>query len=685
MSNKKNNRDYFMRTLVKLKPSKIWVGTLFLLLFASLANAQNESHKRLLKVDDLFRIKGVATPKMSPDGKWIAYTVTETSLKDDKSETRIWMKPVDGGEAIPMTMKGTSSDNPQWSPDGKYLSFSAARNDGKKQVWVLNRNGGEGQQLTHVAQGIEDYAWSPDGQRLALIIKEKAADEKEDSTEKDKKKPVVITRLQFKRDYIGYLDTLHTHVYVYDINQDSLRQVTSGEYDDSDPVWSPDGNRIAFVSNRTEMPDRNSNTDIWVVDASNTNKGANPTKVTTNPGPDNSPSWSPDGSKLAYVTSREPELLWYDVRELATVSAEGGPATILTEQLDRNVSSPHFSKDGNSIYFGLEDSGEQQLARIGLNGRNLERVISGELSLWSYDLGPGNAIAALITKTQLPEEVFTYRDGKLNQFTYTNQAIMDSLNLAEVRNIHFESKDGTPIEGFMTLPVGYEQGKKYPTLLRIHGGPVAQFSYYFNFNAQLFAANGYVVINVNPRGSSGYGQAFSKAIWADWGNKDYEDVMAGVDYAINQGIADPEQLGVGGWSYGGILTDHVITRTNRFKAAISGASEVLYTSNYGHDHYQLQWEKELGLPWKHQAKWDRISPFWDVEKIATPTLLMGGSEDWNVPLINSEQLYQALKRIGKVDTELIVYPGQHHGFTLPSFRKDVLERYLDWYDKYVKK
>jgi len=672
---------------MRTKLSKSLGYLLCLLLISTAGYAQNAVQKRSLEINDLFRIKGVSSPKISPGGKWIAYTVTNTSLKDDESKTRIWMKSTKGGNPIPMTMKGTNSSNPQWSPDGKYLSFTASRDKGKNQVWVLNREGGEARQLTHAKQGIKDYAWSPDGKKLALVIKEMSRDEKEDSTKnkKDKPKPIVITRLQFKRDYAGYLDTLHTHIYVYNLGQDSLRQVTSGEYNDSDPAWSPDGNRIAFVSNRTDVPDRNSNTDIWVVDANNTDMGANPSRVTTNDGPDHSPAWAPDGSKIAYVTSRQPELLWYDVSELAIAPANGGSSTILTPKLDRNVRSPRFSKDGKSIYFGLEDSGEQQLAKVDIDGQNLKRVIDGELSLWSYDLGPNGNIAALITKTQLPEEVFTYQDGKLNQFTHTNQTLLDSLDLADVRNIHFKSKDGTPIEGFMTLPVGYQKGKKYPTLLRIHGGPVAQFSFAFNFNAQLFASNGYVVINVNPRGSSGYGQAFSKAIWADWGDKDFEDVMAGVDYAIDQGIADPDQLGVGGWSYGGILTDHVITQTGRFKAAISGASEVLYTSNYGHDQYQLQWEKELGLPWKHQKAWDRISPFWDVEKITTPTLLMGGTKDFNVPLINSEQLYEALKRIGKVDTKLIVYPGQHHGFTLPSFKRDRLVRYLSWYNKYVKK
>ncbi|MCA1801516.1 MAG: prolyl oligopeptidase family serine peptidase, partial [Rhodothermaceae bacterium] len=232
-------------------------------------------------------------------------------------------------------------------------------------------------------------------------------------------------------------------------------------------------------------------------------------------------------------------------------------------------------------------------------------------------------------------------------------------------------------------PVGYEDGKKYPAILWIHGGPVAQFDHSFDFTPHLFSANGYVVLMINPRGSSGYGQAFSEILFADWGNKDYEDVMAAVDYAIDEGYADPERLGVGGWSYGGILTNYVITKTDRFKGAISGASEALYRSNYGHDHYQLTWELELGLPWETPEKWERISPFNDVANIVTPTLWIGGAEDWNVPILNSEQMYQAMKRLGR-ETLLVVYPGEHHGIRQPVFQKDRYERYLDWFGRFVK-
>lgn len=654
---------------------------IFVLLLVLPDSLESQS-RRVLTVDDLFEISRVGDPQISPDGEWVAYTVQTTSLEDESSETRIWMVASSGGEAIPMTAKGYSASRPRWSPDGKYLSFSASKGESRTQVWILNRLGGEAQQLTTVEQGISSFAWSPDGTKLLLGIRDPEDEEEEDGS--DTRDPWVIDRLQFKRDGTGYLTgNRHTHLYVLDLASKESTQVTSGEFDESQAVWSPDGERIAFVSNRTDEPDGNSNSDIWVVAANNADRGGTLLQVTSNPGADGSPAWSPDGESIAYVTVTEPELIWYATNHLAVVAATGGAPRVLTASLDRNVSSPHFADDGRSILFGLEDSGENHLARIDVSSADVSRPIGGHLSARSFSYGPNGLVAALVSRTDLPGEVFLLERTGLRQVTAVNDEFLSGIRLAEVRNVQFPSRDGTEIEGFVFLPPGFDAAMRYPTLLRIHGGPVSQYSHSFNFDAQLFAANGYVVIMTNPRGSSGYGQAFSHALWADWGNKDYEDVMSGVNFVVSQGYADPEKLGVGGWSYGGILTDHVITKTDRFKAAITGASEVLYVANYGHDHYQQQWEGELGLPWENREAWERISPFNRVENIVTPTLIMGGEHDWNVPIQNSEQLYQALRRLGR-ETQLVVYPGQSHGLRVPSYQKDRLERYLAWYDKYVK-
>jgi len=654
---------------------------------ATAQEATSGGPERPLQIDDLVKLKRVGGPKVSPDGEWVAYTVSTSSLEAGESGTQIWMVPAAGGEPIPMTAEGYSASNPEWSPDGKYLSFMATRGDSAQaQVWVMDRRMGEGQQLTKERWGIDGYEWSPDGSKLLLSIRDPDPTDTLPAHLKPKATPPwEIERLQFKRDYVGYITgNRHTHLHVFDLATGATSQITSGDFDADSPAWSPDGSRVAFVANRTDNPDGNYDTDIWVVDATNDDRGSNLRQITTNPGSDSSPVWSPDGEWIAYLMTDEPEIMWYEVNDLAMVRADGGgEVRVLTGDLDRNVSSPRFSADGRFIYVGIEDSAEDHVGRFEVRSGRMDRPVAGTFSVSAFDLGPEDEVFVSLARTDLPGEIFAAgRSGRLTQLTRVNESLMKSIALGEVVNTSFPSADGTEIEGIFYLPPGYQEGLLYPTLLRIHGGPVSQYALNFNFEAHLLAANGYVVVTTNPRGSSGYGQAFSHAIWADWGNKDFDDVMAGVDYAIQQGWADPDRLGVGGWSYGGILTDHVITRTDRFKGAISGASEFLYVTNYGHDHYQLEWETELGLPWENREAWERISPFNQVEKITTPTLVMGGEKDWNVPINNSEQIYQALKRMGR-ETQLVVYPGQGHGLSLP-YQIDRFERYLAWYGKYVK-
>lgn len=665
-----------------------------IVLLSLVATATAQDSKRPIAIDDYFAMKSVRGMQISPDGEWIAYTVTTTNLKKDRSETRIWMVPAGGGEAIPMTAKGYSAGSPRWSPDGKYLSFIAKRSssgedkmdsEDKPQVWALNRLGGEAQQLTKVKQGVSGYEWAPDGKRLLLMIRDPKPYELTDDPKDDKKpRPHVIDRLQFKRDYVGYLDRYRIHLYVYDVgSKEEPRQITSGDYDDSGPAWSPDGKLIAFVSNRSKEPDDNPNTDIWVVSADNTDKGATLLQLTKNPREDNNPSWSPDGKTIVYTTVTAPlKTLWYAVEHLATVPSNGGKANVITADLDRNASSPKFSEDGGAIWFELEDSGEQILASMPAGGGPITRHVRGENIVRGFEVG-GGKLAMLVSKPDLPGDIFTFDNGQIKQITFSNKQLLDKIDLVDVEKISYKSADGTEVQAFLYKPVGFDPSMKYPMILNPHGGPVSQYDYSFNFNAQLWAANGYVVLQPNPRGSSGRGQAYSYALFAQWGVPDFADEMAGVDYVISKGFVDPEKLGVGGWSYGGILTNYMITKSTRFKAAVSGASEALFRANYGHDQYQMWWVVELGLPWENVEGWEKISPFNDVAKITTPTLWIGGSSDWNVPILNSEQMYQSMKKLGRT-TELVVYPGEHHGIRRPTFQKDRFQRFLGWFDKYIK-
>jgi len=644
---------------------------------------------RPMEIEDQYRVKRVGGAQLSPDGEWVAYTVSTTNLEKDESKTQIWMVSTQGGEPIPLTMSGESASSPKWSPDGKYLSFTASRGEGaRSQVWGLDRRGGEAQPLTDVEQGVGGYEWSPDGSRLLLTIRD--ADTTEASAEgggrSQVRDPWVIDRLQFKRDGVGYLtDARKTHLYVFDLKSKKLTQITSGRWDEGSPAWSPDGSKIAFASNRTEDPDANSNSDIWVVSAKNTDKGGTLVRITDWESADGSPTWSPDGSLIAYTTGNHSiEFDDHGISHLAVKASDGtGERRILTEALDRNVRSPKFTPDGRTILVSLQDEGRDHVAGVELQTGAVTRLVDGEIQASGFSVGPDGHLATTISAYHTPGEIFLQRGEERTQLTHVNDSLMAATQPAEVRKIHFQSADGTAIEGWVYFPPGFKEGTRYPTILRIHGGPGGMYGVGFSFEPQLLAANGYLVVLTNPRGSTGYGFDFTRAIRRMWGTLDYQDVMAGLDYAMEQGWADPDRLGVGGWSYGGILTNYVITKSTRFKAAISGASMGIMVANYGTDIYQLWYEREWGLPWENRQLWEDLSPFNDIGNVTTPSLFMGGESDWNVPILNSEQMYQALKRRG-IDTRLVVYPGQPHGLRVPSYNVHRYKEYLAWYDKYVK-
>jgi len=658
--------------------------------------------RRLFAVDDIFNLRRVGDPRISPEGEWVAFTVSQMNAEEDNSDTDIWMAPIDGGEAIRLTASDKPESSPRWSPDGRWLAFLSARGGDKTQVWLLPRLGGEAQQLTEIKQGVSGMAWSPDSSRLALLVRDPEEDDAEDAEQqgaetageaaggdaaekaaaaKERPKPIVVTRLQFKRDGAGCLDERRTHVYVFEVASKDMFQLTQGPYDDGSRVWSPDGGLMAFVSNGTEEPDANDNSDVFVVA---TEAGAEPRRLTEWIGADSSPAFTPDGLHVTYVQGGDPADVWYDTSDVALVPVEGGEAHLLTEGLDRNVGSPKVTPDGNTVLFTLEDYGSRRLSSVPVTGGALAAIIEGERTVSGFDVGPDGEVVVLESQPEYPAEISLVVDGAgLQRVTRVNDEFLAGIELAPVQSFDAVNGEGLTIQGFLTMRPGAAAGERLPTILRIHGGPVSQFSYQFSTEWQILAAHGYAVVAANPRGSSGRGRDFSHAIWADWGTRDFDDVMAVVDHVIGMGVADPDRLGVGGWSYGGILTNYVITKTGRFKAAISGASEVNYTANYGHDHYQRVLEDELGLPWETTDLWIRISPFFHLANVTTPTLVMGGQEDWNVPVQNSDQLYQALRRLG-VPTQLVVYPGESHGIRRPSFQVDRYERYLAWYDKWVK-
>ena len=349
-----------------------------------------------------------------------------------------------------------------------------------------------------------------------------------------------------------------------------------------------------------------------------------------------------------------------------------------------------FVPDGSAVTFLVEDDQHAYLAQVAIAGGSVKPVSDGSVVLSERETAGGHTAVAGATDTSATE-IYALENGKLRKLTSHNEELLAELQLGAVEDISFHSKDGTEIHGMMVKPPFFEAGKKYPTVLWIHGGPNGQddhaleFSLYpLQLERQFFAAHGYVVLAINYRGSSGRGAAFTRSIFADWGDKEVDDLLAGVDYAVQKGVSDPDRLGIGGWSYGGILTDYTIATDARFKAAISGAGSANQISMYGSDQYVLQYNDELTPPWRNPEIWMKVSyPFFHAERIHTPTLFMGGDKDFNVPIIGGEQMYQALRTLG-VPTQLVVYPGQHHLFTRPSYIHDRAERYVAWYDKYLK-
>jgi len=631
--------------------------------------------------DDVLRLRDVREPRISPEGDWVAYTVSSADTAEDQNHHAVWMTSWDGTRTVRLTNSKQGESAPSWSPDGRWLAFLSSRDDEHTQLWLLDRRGGEGRKVTTLQSDVDDYVWAPDGHRVALVA------EDPDTAKPKTPAPIVIDRFQFKQDESGYLSKRRRHLYVVDIETGKATLLTPGDYDDLLPAWSPDGKSLAFVSKRRPDADRDNNWDVYVMEAV---PGATPRQLTTFEGPDDDPdyesrpAWSPDGRSIAYLQGGPLKLIYYAVQKLAVVPAGGGAPRILTATLDRSVASPAWSADGSSLYFLLEDDRTVLLARVPANGGAVERLVSGPRVVSAFAAGRDGKVAVLASTPIAPAEVFAVEGTTLRPLSHQNAEWLTQVKLGTTEPISFKSRDGTPVNGFLVKPADFVPGKRYPTILRIHGGPVSQYQSEFDFQLQTLAGHGYVVVVGNPRGSSGRGERYSTAIYADWGNKDAQDVLAAVDYAVAQGVADPARLGVGGWSYGGILTNYVIAQDRRFKAAVSGAGISNILAGYGTDQYVREYEAELGVPWKTLDTWVKLSfPFLHADRIATPTLFLCGDKDFNVPLLNSEQMYQALRSTG-VATQLVIYPGQHHGINKPTYRRDRMVRYLAWYDRFLK-
>ena len=641
--------------------------------------AESSPARRALTPDDFYRVQDLSAPQVSPDGLWVAYVLSTNDRASDESRSSIWMVSWDGQQKVALTNPAEGTSQPKWSPDGRYLAFiGTPAGSEKPQIMLLDRRGGESRSLTSVNGEIGGYAWSPDGKRLVFAMLPGESDKSP--------KPIVIDARHFKDDSDGYLASSERHLYLIGVDGAGPEPLTGGSgNDDEAPAWSPDGANIAFLRTREHRPDADGMQDIVVIQP---RAGATVRNLARIYSPNSQQlEWSPDSRALAYVEGLEPKLNAYMQDRLFVVPVAGGPPRALTDKLDRAVTSYTFTT-ADVIDIAVEDDRNTYPARIDLNSGDITRlgkptrhVVSGLTSATGHT-------ALLQSTDETLAEVFALDGGELRKLTSHNDEFLATLNLGAVEDVEFRSKDGTVVHAILVKPPSFEAHRRYPTILWIHGGPNGQDDHSlaidgYQFEPQMFAARGFAVLRVNYRGGSGRGIKYAKAIFADWGHLEVQDLLAGVDYLVRRGIADKERLGIGGWSYGGILTDYTIASDSRFKVAVSGAGSGNQLSTYGSDEYILQYENELGVPWKNTAHWLKVSyPFFHADRIHTPTLFVGGDKDFNVPIIGGEQMYEALRSLD-VPTQLVVYPGQHHVFSRPSFLKDLAERTTAWIERYL--
>ncbi|TVP59373.1 MAG: S9 family peptidase [Gemmatimonadales bacterium] len=610
--------------------------------------------------------------ELSPDGTRIVFTQTLRDEESYETTSHIHLHDIESGVTRQLTYSENGESNPRWLPDGRIL-FNSNRDD-RNRLWVIDPYGGEATRFI-ADDDAPNGTLSPDFSRIAFTEESDRADQEE----WDK-------RVENRDDgYYWEHKLTWTHIWVYDIETGTRRQLTTGEFDHSGPTWSPDGEWIAFTSNRTGTqmgdPDRSDNTDILIVPA---DSGA-VRQLTTNPGPDSGPRWSPDGQWIAY-TSSDFENNSANQMQVRVIAAQGGEPVTLTTELDRSAGGVQWSHDGEHIYFTATDGLGSRLYRAPAQGGELVDVLPDDEFIYSLQSVSEDGSRWLLTGSSLatPSEVFlSGPDGRDLEHLMSPTDQMAGFEVAQAETLTWEGADGWEIEGVLTYPVGYEVGTRYPLILQVHGGPHGRYSKGFGTGAQVWAARGYAVLQGNPRGSSGRSFEFSNANVGDWGGKDFEDIMAGVDHVIDLGVADPERMAIMGGSYGGFMTFWAVTQTDRFRAAIGHAAISDWFAFYGQTDipYLLEFGFD-GLPWEATETFERWSPIRYVENVTTPLLITHGERDLRVPITQGEQFFRSLKKLGKT-TEFLRYPRAGHGISEPRHRIHLDGEQEAWFQTYL--
>ena len=626
------------------------------------------------------KVKSIGTVRVSPDGQKVAYTVSNAVMTPEKSEyvTQIWLANSDGSNPLQLTFAEKSSDNPRWSPDGRFLAFTSGRS-GKNNLYVLRVIGGEAEQITDSKSGVGSFAWSPKGDRIAFLMKDAESDDEEKRSKGKDDSRWVDENVKINRLYVVSLEK--------DANgKREPRKLTTDQNLDGDVDWSPDGKSIVFA--RTKMPKADfwTTSDLMLVDVAN----GEVKSLAATAAAESSPAYSPDGKWIAFVVSDDPPR-WAGYRRVALVSASGGSPKLLAETFDAQPNILDWSADGRSIYFSETLGTVSRIYSLDVTSNAIAQLNKGNEVIGAPSFNRSRTMLGFVLQANdKPPEAYV---TSINSFAPVQvsrvNADLPKFPLGKSEVLKWKSADGMDVEGLLTYPVNYKAGKRVPLLLVIHGGPAGVFTQSFLegnrsvYPLAAFADRGYAILRVNPRGSSGYGQKFRFANIKDWGGGDYQDLMTGVDQVIKMGVADPERLGVMGWSYGGFMTSWIVTQTKRFKAASVGAGVTNLMSFIGTADIPSFIPDYFGAqPWDDVELYRAHSAMFNMKNVVTPTLVQHGEADERVPISQGYEFYNALK-VRNVPTRMIVLPRMPHGPNEPKMVLKAKQSNLEWFEKYL--
>lgn len=663
------------------------VLALALISFQALSNVVQEVEKeaglRVLSAEDTLRINGVGNPALSPECRWVVYTLSVRDMedKDLKSTTHIWKVRVDGSDRRQMTQGETSCTSPKWLPGGDKIAFLSTRGKtpaggedgssegGKTQVFFMYVDGGEAWQVTEHKEGVQSFEISPDGKKIAFTARDPLSEEEQEK--RKKKDDAVVVDEKFRM----------THIWIYDLDKKESFRLTEGDFTVSDVRWSPDSTRLAYVSRPNTKVDESWNSDIWVVDI----EEKTPAKLYQNPGRDADPRWSPDGRTIAFASDpHEGTNTWYN--KLYLIPADGGGARILLQDFDLDFSDPVWSPDGKTIYWAAGEKTTVNLFGVDIQSGEVKRMIPPRGGNYQWKLSQdGRRWIWVHSPAAWPAEVYA-ADTDLKDLVILTDANPwlreEKVEMGKVETVRWKNSDGQEIEGVLTYPVEYEPGKKYPLILNPHGGPSGARIESFSSSNQFFAGNGFFVFQPNFRGSVNYGQEFVNANRGKWGIVDYDDCMTGVDYCVEKGWADTDRLICYGWSYGGYMSFWIVTQTDRFKAVSPGAGLSNLYSMYSTTDIPNYLAWFFGTPWDYEELYEKLSAIRHVKNVKSPVLILHGAEDARVPVTQSVEFYQALRDLEK-EVTFVKYPREGHGIGEPRHQMNCLRRYLYFFAEHV--